>query len=302
MPETGNSVDPSLDLIAKKMTNLEKLSVHFSPEALGYDINIEAKSITYPLCIEDVNFILPLLNGLQNCQSLHQLEISCNPHIRFDVDYLDILGELLEYISRWCPNISCLKLKANQHNEVYREINWCSKIVGFRNLEKLEIDLHLFPDAWDVWDIDDIVGQGLYENPMTKMKELKLNAIKVFFQSEFLANLHSYFPNLETFNLAKLESQGDFEVVVMDVSCWKFIELLEVLNSLGSIKNLYLPSLEIVLDPYDFDFCLTGRIFLQALDIIKKRFPLSIGDLKIIEHKHGLVILKEKMKPPKIFN
>ena len=303
MPETGNSVDPSLDLIAKKMTNLEKLSVHFSPEALGYDINIEAKSITYPLCIEDVHFILPLLNGLQNCQSLHQLEISCNPHVRFDVDYLDILGELLEYISRWCPNISCLKLKANQHNTVYREINWCSKIVGFRNLEKLEIDLHLLPDAWDVWDIDDyILGQGLYENPMTKMKELKLNAIKVFFQSEFLANLHSYFPNLETFNLAKLESQGDFEVVVMDVSCWKFIELLEVLNSLGSIKNLYLPSLEIVLDPYDFDFCLTGRIFLQALDIIKKKFPLSIGDLKIIENKHGLVILKEKMKPPKMFN
>merc|ERR1719350_977055 len=122
---------------------------------------------------------------------------------------------------------------------------------------------------------------------MTKMKELKLNAINVFFQSEYLANLRSFYPNIETFNLAKLGSHGDFEVDVMDVSCWIFIDFLEVFNSLGSIKNLYLPSLEIVLDPYDFDFYLTERIFLQALDIIKKKFPFSIGDLKIIENKHG---------------
>ena len=85
LPETGISVDPSFDLVAKKMTNLEKLSVHFSPEASGYDININ-----------DVDFILPLLNGLQNCQSLHQLEISCNPHVRIDVDYFDILSTLLQ--------------------------------------------------------------------------------------------------------------------------------------------------------------------------------------------------------------
>ena len=42
--------------------------------------------------------------------------------------------------------------------------------------------------------------------------------------------------------------------------------------------------------------------FSSSLDIIKKKFPLSIGDLKLIENKHGFVILKEKMKPPKMFN
>jgi len=66
--------------------------------------------------------------------------------------------------------------------------------------------------------------------------------------------------------------------------------------------------MEILLEPWSGmtehipTFRKTERIFYQALDIIGKQFPLSIGDLKIIDDKHGFVILKEKMKPPKMFN
>ena len=44
------------------------------------------------------------------------------------------------------------------------------------------------------------------------------------------------------------------------------------------------------------------NVFREAFDIIKKQFPLSVGDLKIIDDKYGYVILKEKMKRPKLFN
>ena len=46
----------------------------------------------------------------------------------------------------------------------------------------------------------------------------------------------------------------------------------------------------------------TERVFNQALEIIKTQFSLSIGDLKITDEKHGFVILKEKMKLPKMLN
>ena len=46
----------------------------------------------------------------------------------------------------------------------------------------------------------------------------------------------------------------------------------------------------------------TGHIFNEALQIIRNQFPLSLGDLKITDEKYGYVILKEKMKKPKMFN
>ena len=157
-------------------------------------------------------------------------------------------------------------------------------------------------------DIDfDGMIESFYDNPMTTLKELKLNTVNVFFQDGFLSWLPKFFPNLQTFNLAKLGKQGDFdtESVKKKVSCWTFIELRSALRSLGSVKNLYLPSMEIVLEAAATDiqtFRKTERVFYQALEIIKTQFPLSIGDLKIIDDKHGFVILKEKMKPPKMFN
>ena len=226
-----------------------------------------------------------------------------------------IFSDLLQHISIWCPNISYLKLKPiHEWCNVFSEVYWCNIIPNFRNLEKLEIDLYLVP-AKDLngdlimEDFNDL-AQGFYGNPMTKLKELKLNHVNVFFQDEFLIQLKDFFPNLETFNLANLGSNSVNSELVKNfqLSCWKFIELLDVLKSLGSVKNLYLPSMEIVLEPwngaatYVQNFRKTERVFYQALEIIQNQFPSSIGDLKIIDDKHGFVILKEKMKPPKIFN
>jgi hypothetical protein len=197
---------------------------------------------------------------------------------------------------------------------VFSEVYWCNIIPNFRNLEKLEIDLYLVPatelNGDPIMEDFNDLAQGFYGNPMTKLKELKLNHVNVFFQDEFLIQLKDFFPNLETFNLANLGSNSVNSELVKNfqLSCWKFIELLDVLKSLGSVKNLYLPSMEIVLEPwngaatYVQNFRKTERVFYQALEIIQNQFPSSIGDLKIIDDKHGFVILKEKMKPPKLYN
>ena len=218
-----------------------------------------------------------------------------------------IFRTLLQVISEWCPNISYLKLKADSWYNLFRDIRWCSNITKFRNLEKLEIDLYLVPVRNWQSDIDfaDMI-EGFHDNPMTKLKELKLNTVNVFLQDGFLCWLPKFFPNLQTFNLAKLGKQGDFDsgLVKKKVYCWTLFDLRSALRGLGSVKNLYLPSMEIVLEAIgDIQtFRKTERIFNQALEIIKTQFPLSIGDLKITDEKHGFVILKEKMKPPKMLN
>ena len=221
-----------------------------------------------------------------------------------------IFSTLLQYISEWCPNISYLKLKPDHQSNVYREVHWCPIIANFKNLEKLEIDLYLVPatelNGDPIMEDFNDLAQGFYGNPMTKMKELKLNTVNVFFHDEFLIQLRDFFPNLETFNLAKLGKQGDFdsELVKKKVYCWTLFDLRSALRALGSVKNIYLPSMEIVLEAVgDIQtFRKTERVFNQALEIIKTQFSLSIGDLKITDEKHGFVILKEKMKPPKMFN
>merc|ERR1719219_567853 len=91
-------------------------------------------------------------------------------------------------------------------------------------------------------------------------------------------------------------------------SYWRFDNILQVLRSLGSVNNLTLPSMEMVLASWnDTDeqyqsIRETGRVFHEALQIIKNQFPLSLGDLKITDEKYGYVILKEKMKKPSMFN
>ena len=217
----------------------------------------------------------------------------------------------MQVISEWCPNISHLKLKPGHWHNVFHNISWCSNITKFRNLEKLEIDLYLVPVINWQTDNDFVeMTEGFHDNPMTKLKELKLNTVNVFLQDGFLCWFAKFFPNLQTFNLTKLGTQGDFDTdpVKKKSIYWTLIELRSALRSLGSVKNLYLPSMEIVLGASSQIFTdiqtfrKTERVFYQALEIIKTQFPLSIGDLKIIDDRHGFVILKEKMKPPKMFN
>ena len=198
---------------------------------------------------------------------------------------------------------------------MFSEMKWCSSITGFKNLEKLEISIY-FDQVRRDWAtyynpyLEMI--QEFLENPMPKMKEFKLNTINAFFQDEFLIHLPDIFPNLETFNLVKLGLQGEMDESRVPknkkYSYWRFDNFLDVLKSLGSLKNLSLPSMELVLAPWNENFehtqsiRETGHVFNEALQIIKNQFPVSLGDLKITDGKYGYVILKEKMKKPKMFN
>ena len=202
------------------------------------------------------------------------------------------------------------------------ELEWCSSITKFENLEKLEIDLYFCQTsrsrASDYNPFIEMV-QHFIDNPMPKMKELKICGINAFFQDEFLSNLCYIFPNLETFNLVELGKQGytdlihnEQKVSTKKLSYWRIDTILYVLSCLGSIKNLFLPTMEMVLasvngDAYDLgehdkSVHRTEHVFCKARDIIDKNFPLSLGNLKITDKKYGFVILKEKMKPPKMFN
>ena len=137
-------------------------------------------------------------------------------------------------------------------------VYWCSGITGFRNLEKLEIGTHFFQvrQGWTgLYAALQNMVQTFKENPMTKMKEFKCSTINAFFQDEFLAYLFDIFPNLETFNVSsdlghQYYSDLDEKDGVRKCSHWRFHNVLPVLRSLGSVKNLTLPSMEMVLAPW----------------------------------------------------
>ena len=58
--ELESPEESSIELVTKKMTHLEKLKVYVYAE-------------------DNIDYILPLLKGLQHCHSLHELEICCRP-------------------------------------------------------------------------------------------------------------------------------------------------------------------------------------------------------------------------------
>ena len=216
-------------------------------------------------------------------------------------------------LSEFCPNISSLKLAHPACYNKFYAINWCSSITGFRNLEKLEMGIYFtqvsryYASDYNIYQ--DMI-QTFLDNPMEKMREFKLDTINAFFQDEFLVHLPEIFPNLEKFNFANLGLQGESDKnnVATKYSYWRFDNILHVLRSLGSVKNLTLPSMEMVLsswndtDEHDQSIRETGRVFHEALQIIKNQFPVSLGDLRITDEKFGYVVLKEKMKNPIMFN
>ena len=205
-------------------------------------------------------------------------------------------------ISKRCPNISVIKLCPSDKFTEYTEFKifeWCSNIIHFQNLEELEIKVNIdFAKHGTVeYFLSVVIARKFTENPMTKLKKLKFSHVNAFCQDELLGSLFDAFPNLETLTVEKEVNGGPIY--------WKFHELLNVLRSLGHVKNLTLPNMNIHLAPYGADhqnFQVTEKVFRQALHIIQTQFPLSCGNLKITDDKYGFVIIKEKMKRPKIFN
>ena len=141
--------------------------------------------------------------------------------------------------------------------------------------------------------------QMFTENPLPKLKELKMSEIGAFFQDDFLCGLHTAFPNLETFDV----QLGRYsENIVNSLKFWSLANLPAVLKSLGSIKNLNIPIMDLTLAEDEFDLAVTERIFNEAIEIMTKSFPQDLGDLKIVDENYENVILKKKTQPPQLIN
>ena len=182
--------------------------------------------------------------------------------------------------------------------------HWLGWVPRLKNLTKIEIATHV-PAAvrWMPDDYNRFLRsiQVFTENPLPKLKELKMSEIGAFFQDDFLCGLHKAFPNLETFDV----QLGRYsENIVNSLKFWSLANLPAVLKSLGSVKNLYIPSMDVTLaeDKFDDTLAVTERVFNEALKIMNKSFPQDLGDLKIVDENHGNVILKKKNQPPQLFN
>ena len=182
--------------------------------------------------------------------------------------------------------------------------HWLGWVPRLKNLTKIEIATHV-PAAvrWMPDDYNRFLRsiQVFTENPLPKLKELKMSEIGAFFQDDFLCGLHKAFPNLETFDV----QLGRYsENIVNSLKFWRLANLPAVLKSLGSVKNLNIPSMDLTLaeDEFDDTLAVTESVFNEALEIMTRSFPQDLEDLKIVDENYGNVILKKKNQPPQLFN
>ena len=182
--------------------------------------------------------------------------------------------------------------------------HWLGWVPRLKNLTKIEIATHV-PAAvrWMPDDYNRFLRsiQMFTENPLTKLKKLKMSEIGAFFQDDFLCRLHKAFPNLETF---EVQFGRYTENLVNPLKFWSLANLPAVLKSLGSVKNLAIPSMDLTLveDEFDDTLAVTEKVFSEALEIMTESFPQDLGDLKIVDENYGNVILKKKNLPPQLFN
>ena len=224
--------------------------------------------------------------------------------------FLSTFSIFIDNLNQYCPRISSLRIYVTDSKRL-SSFHWLGWIPRLKNLTKIEIATYVpaavrsMPDDYNRF-LRSI--QMFTENPSPKLKELKMSEIGAFFQDDFLCRLHKAFPNLETFDV----QLGRYsENIVNSLKFWSLSNLPAVLKSLGSVKNLNIPSMDLTLAKDEFDdlwlhkstlATVTETIFNEALEIMTKSFPQDLGDLKIVDENHGNVILKNKNQPPQLFN
>ena len=224
--------------------------------------------------------------------------------------FLSTFSIFIDNLNQYCPRISSLRIYVTDSKRL-SSFHWLGWIPRLKNLTKIEIATYVpaavrsMPDDYNRF-LRSI--QMFTENPLPKLKELKMSEIGAFFQDDFLCRLHKAFPNLETFDV----QLGRYsENIVNSLKFWSLANLPAVLKSLGSVKNLNIPSMDLTLAKDEFDdlwlhkstlATVTETVFNEALEIMTKSFPQDLGDLKIVDENHGNVILKKKNQPPQLFN
>ena len=217
--------------------------------------------------------------------------------------FLYNFSTFIDNLNQYCPRISSLRIYVTDRNRL-SSFHWLGWIPRLKNLTKIEIDTYV-PAAvrWMPDDYNRFLRsiQMFTENPLTKLKKLKMSEIGAFFQDDFLCRLHKAFPNLETF---EVQFGRYTENLVNPLKFWSLTNLPAVLKSLGSVKNLAIPSMDLTLveDEFDDTLAVTEKVFNEALEIMNESFPQDLGDLKIVDENYGNVILKKKNLPPQLFN
>ena len=134
---------------------------------------------------------------------------------------------------------------------------------------------------------------------LTNLRILELDDCALMYEPEFLMSIHEIIPPLET--LIMTTNLG--EPVHMDINC-----LIEVLDSIANVKNLYI-------NGYGFQYLLNNKEFCRpvekylnedqtkiildrAMEVINKKFPINSTGFEIVDNESGWSIKKEEGKAP----
>jgi hypothetical protein len=185
-----------------------------------------------------------------------------------------------------------LKVKGNCEFDL-EDLKW---IVKFEKLEILKLEQ--LTTRYKETNIEDFTKKMF--GKLTYLKSLELDDCSLMYESEFLINIHKIIPSLATLDL-KHNCDLSFP---MDVDY-----LVEVLDSIGNIKNLYIKGYCVpfyILNNKDYDRTLPNdldedeikSVFQTAMDIINKKFSIELTRFEIVDNEYGWIMKKEKGKPP----
>ena len=195
---------------------------------------------------------------------------------------LFIFSALTDSILENCPKLTSLeiekshqKLMDHQRDKNPLPLAWIKWIPNFKNIEKLVISCTIAPKYGNF--------EPFFQNPMIKLKSLKLMATGAFLRDLFLINLFEAFPNLQKLDI----SFSKKEKVI-----WKAENVVLVLKTLGRVKNLRISNLDLYLErSYDESRDEILYILTKSLEIIQTQFSTDIGNFQVI-HFHLLVAVQ----------
>ena len=223
-----------------------------------------------------MKYFAHFFQGLQHCKNLYELNLPTS------------FGDYANYT----PNIKKLKVKGNCEFDL-EDLKW---IVKFEKLEILKLEQ--LTTRYKETNIEDFTKKMF--GKLTYLKSLELDDCSLMYESEFLINIHKIIPSLATLDL-KHNCDLSFP---MDVDY-----LVEVLDSIGNIKNLYIKGYCVpfyILNNKDYDRTLPNdldedeikSVFQTAMDIINKKFSIELTRFEIVDNEYGWIMKKEKGKPP----
>ena len=211
--------------------------------------------------------------------------------------YIDI-GEYAIFI----PNIKKLTIWGHLKCDL-KDLYW---IANLEKVEILKLDMVILKDK-DKISLDKETNIKDFTRKMfgklTHLKSLDLDDCSLMYEPDFLMNIYEIIPSLET--------------LIMNAGCehsfpMSIDNLVEVLDSIGNIKNLYfedyseISGIRYLVNNEEFERTLPNNldenqvkaIFQTALDIINKKFPIGSTCFEIVDSEYGWAIKKDKENPP----